>query len=160
MSRARPLTTGERQLAAAWLPPGFVPAAVRLRCGRFLPGQPDTTAITPFGVPYFPVPVYRGDYATAELPLQALFIHELVHVWQHQQGRAVAWRGLLLHLWFAGRDPYTYRLQPGRPLRAYNLEQQARIVEDGFRIGHGGTACCPQPTATLADYRGLVQAAG
>lgn len=175
MKHSRTLTDGEYALAQTWLPAGIDLARVRIHRGRFFIGQPANVAMTPFGSPYFPEPLYCDDFSQAELPLQALFIHEMVHAWQHQNGVRVALRGLWLHVsswryWrqrggrprdaAANRDadggPYAYTLQTGRPLTAYNIEQQAQIVEDAFRLAQGLKPAFPQPDHALADYRALV----
>jgi len=182
VSSSRALTAGERTLILAWLPPGIDPDVVRIHRGRLFPGQPGNVAITPFGAPYFPAALYRDDFSVADLQRQALFIHEMVHVWQHQQGVRVALYGLWLHVssWLGGLrhggrlrgaaasratnmaadgGPYAYQLEAGRPLTAYNIEQQAQIVEDAFRLAQALPPGFPQPERTLADYRALVQTA-
>lgn len=75
---------------------------------------------------------YCDDFAEASLERQALFIHELVHVWQVQlRGR---WY-LLLHRMPWAR--YDYALRPGWPLERYGIEQQAEIVRHAFLLRHG-----------------------
>lgn len=178
MSTSRALTAGERALTLAWLPPGIDPDVVRIHRGRLFPGQPGNVAITPFGAPYFPAALYCDDFSVADLQRQALFIHEMVHVWQHQQGVRVALYGLWLHVssWLGGRlrgananratniaaagGPYAYRLEPGRALTSYNIEQQAQIVEDAFRLAQALPAGYPQPGLRLTDYRVLIAGGG
>ena len=75
--------------------------------------------------------LWREDYASAEWPLRALFVHELTHIWQHQ-------RGLCLPLRRHPFCTYAYTIVPGRPLEAYGIEQQAMIVQHGWwRLAHG-----------------------
>lgn len=62
-------------------------------------------------------------------------IHEMVHVWQRQNGMHVMARRILKP--FA---TYDYILEPGKPFHKYTMEQQATIVEDYFRSLHGVTA--------------------
>ena len=67
-----------------------------------------------------------ADYAAEPLGMRAHFIHEMVHVWQRQQGR-----NLVLT-----RPPlarYGYRLVPGKAFARYGVEQQACIVADAYR---------------------------
>lgn len=74
---------------------------------------------------------YRDDFANEDLFLQGHFIHEMTHVWQSQiKGR-----------WYlpTHRHPfcrYRYALQPGVPLEAYGIEQQAEIVRHAFLLRH------------------------
>jgi hypothetical protein len=57
--------------------------------------------------------------------MQAHFIHEMTHVWQHQSGINL----LLRRLPFAR---YHYKLADDRAFAAYGIEQQACIVADAF----------------------------
>ena len=75
-----------------------------------------------------------GDFAT--------LAHELTHCGQYQawggwryfsRGAAAQLRDLLHRTLGVGRSPYQYRLEEGKPLDAYGMEQQAQIVEDAFR---------------------------
>lgn len=75
------------------------------------------------------------DASKAALALQALLIHELVHVWQAQQGV-----NLLVAKIRAGDNAASYRY----PLDcaawdALNIEQQASLVEHRFRLSRGQT---------------------
>jgi len=75
---------------------------------------------------------YRQCFATSSPSWQALFIHEMVHVWQAQQkGR-----------WYLplARHPfcrYRYTLEPGKPFERYGIEQQAEIVQHAFLLRNG-----------------------
>ena len=84
---------------------------------------------------------YRDDFGTAALTDQGLFIHEMVHVWQHQRGIFLP---LARHPWCR----YDYVLSPGRALHRYGIEQQAEIVRHAFLLGRG---------ATVAGAPGLAQ---
>jgi hypothetical protein len=68
------------------------------------------------------------DFSRAALNAQGLFIHELTHCWQAARGRVLA----LAKLKAIGRRAYRYRLTPGQPFSAYNIEQQAEIVRHLF----------------------------
>ncbi|CAN5408207.1 hypothetical protein BH10PSE3_BH10PSE3_42940 [soil metagenome] len=78
----------------------------------------------------------RADFADSAVPVaeQAVFIHELVHVWQAQHGL-----NLLLAKLRAGDTPaaYAYDLSGQPTFTALNLEQQAMVVEDAFKRAHG-----------------------
>jgi hypothetical protein len=49
------------------------------------------------------------------------------------RGAAAQLRDLLYRRLRIGSNPYHYRMTPGKPFRAYGMEQQAQIVEDSFR---------------------------
>lgn len=73
---------------------------------------------------------------------QGHLIHELVHVWQHQQGV-----NLLLK-----RHPfcrYDYVIKPGWTLERYGIEQQAEIVRHAFILRRGVAIPGAPPLATL-----------
>ena len=89
---------------------------------------------------------YLSDFGTAELGKQGLFIHEMVHVWQHQ-------KGIFLPL---KRHPfcrYDYTIKPGKPLDQYGIEQQAEIVRHAFLLREN--AKVPGAPA-LETYRSLL----
>ena len=91
--------------------------------------QPADTAVTPNGQLYFPAASYRPDFADAPDLARRWFVHEMVHVWQHQLGYPVLWRGALR--WTVR---YTYTLDPGRRLADYDMEQQGEIVADYYYL--------------------------
>lgn len=74
-----------------------------------------------------------ADVSTAPLALQAMLIHEMVHVWQARSGV-----NLLLAKLRAGDGPAAYRYPPVRcDWRDLNIEQQAMAVEHRFRATRG-----------------------
>lgn len=75
------------------------------------------------------------DIALEPLKLQATFIHELTHVWQAQQGV-----NLITGKIRAGDKPSSYEYPIGVECAwgALNIEQQAMVVEDRFRLQRGG----------------------
>ncbi|MBC7667951.1 hypothetical protein [Caulobacter sp. DWR2-3-1b2] len=78
----------------------------------------------------------RPDFTASDVSVrdQALFVHELVHVWQAQHGL-----NLLIAKLRAGDGPaaYAYDLTGEPVFTALNLEQQAMVVEDAFKRAHG-----------------------
>lgn len=130
---ARPLTPGERDIAAGVFGPALDCERVTLRRGKWFPFQPRHIVMAPDGHVWFHPrgPEWRDDFAAAGLASRALLVHELVHVWQHQSGVNLILR----------RRPFArYAYLPlvaGKPFTAYNVEQQACIVADAFFIGHG-----------------------
>lgn len=82
----------------------------------------------------WPAKQLPDDVSKAGVEAQALLVHELVHVWQAQQGV-----NLLAAKIRAGDSPASYRY----PLDcaswdALNIEQQASLVEHRFRLSKGG----------------------
>lgn len=75
-----------------------------------------------------------SDISLGPLSGQATLIHELVHVWQAQQGV-----NLLLAKLKAGDSAasYAYSLDPTCGWSALNIEQQASAVEHRFRLSRG-----------------------
>jgi hypothetical protein len=64
----------------------------------------------------------------------ALFIHEMTHVWQYYHGYCVVLPSLWANTLGAG-----YEYLPGAPWGDYNVEQQAHIVEDWHLCGQSST---------------------
>ncbi|GAA3921826.1 PAAR domain-containing protein [Luteimonas lutimaris] len=91
--------------------------------------QRDRTAVTPNGQMYFPKPIHVDDFSAAA-DHRALFMHEMVHVWQYQLGYSVRWHGLFVSS--KGAEAYEYRLSPGSSLSDYNMEQQGDIISDYY----------------------------
>ncbi|ELY7391691.1 vgr related protein [Cronobacter universalis] len=122
---SRKLTTGEIKLAHQAFKYSINYSSVKIFKGSYLPFnlQAENTAMAPDGNIYF-MQDYRADYAAAYLDLKHLFIHEMMHVWQHQHGYAVRIRGIA-----SGLRSYYYELGNKR-LSHYPLEQQACIVAD------------------------------
>lgn len=142
----RPLTSGERDLASSVFASALDLAPVRIRRRRFFPFQPRGTVMAPMGhVHFHPAsPHYRDDFADAPLGLQALFIHELVHVWQTQQ-RGRLYLPLMRHPFCR----YEYRFDPARPFTAYGIEQQAELVAHAFLAARGAPLAAAPPLDAL-----------
>lgn len=77
-----------------------------------------------------------ADFAAEETPLrlQATFVHEMVHVWQAQQGV-----NLLFAKLACGDGPaaYAYEIVEGCRFSDFNIEQQAMAVEHAFLAKRG-----------------------
>ena len=129
MAHRRPLTPGEIALARSVFGDAVDYARARIAHAKWAFFQPRNVTMAPLGTIHFHPRggMYRDDFADAPIDLQGLFIHEMVHVWQHQQGIFLPLR----------RHPfcrYRYALVPGRPFRRYGLEQQAEIVRHVFML--------------------------
>lgn len=133
----RSLTGGERALAQSVFGHDIGLSSIRMVCAPW----PVTRAFVPgrwFGFDWiiWPRQLYCADASEAPLALQALFVHELVHVWQAQQGT-----NLLLAKLRAGDSvsSYAYPLNC-QNWKALNIEQQASAIEHQFRLLRGGQA--------------------
>lgn len=119
--------------------------------------QDKHTAVTPNGHMYYPGPIYRDDFS-ASAEDQALFIPEMVHVWQRQLGYAVRWNGLFVSS--RGASAYEYRIAAGTTLADYNMEQQGDIISDYYmvvvlgepRFARGSRGTPEQLRMVLADF--------
>jgi hypothetical protein len=130
----RPLTVGEGALAASIFGDAIDYDRVQIVPRKWWPLQPRGVAMAPDGSIWFhpESPWLSSDYAKEPLGTQALFVHELTHVWQVQRwGR---WHLILLRHPFCR---YRYRLVPDRPFQRYGLEQQAEIVRHLFLLRRG-----------------------
>ncbi|WP_242146800.1 MULTISPECIES: vgr related protein [unclassified Sphingomonas] len=133
MPAARPLTLGEIALARSIFGDAIDYAAVRIVLGKWAFFQPRNTVMAPRGAIHFHPKgtAYCDDFSVAPLSAQGLFIHEMVHVWQHQSGVFLPLR----------RHPfsrYDYAIRPGVALTGYGIEQQAEIVRHAFVLRGGG----------------------
>ena len=130
----RSLTQAERRLAEAEFSDALDLGAIRLAPTPW----PFDRAFVPgrwFGRDWILWPG-RGlpeDFSVAPVALQAVLIHELVHVWQAQTGV-----NLLTGKIRAGDGPAAYRY-PDAPCgwAELNIEQQAMAVEHRFRAARG-----------------------
>ena len=96
--------------------------------------QPKRVTMAPRGhIHFHPMgEVYCDDFSTSPLHRQALFIHEMTHVWQTQTRGD--WYLVTRRMPWA---KYDYALKPGWKLEQYGIEQQARIVEHAFLLRNG-----------------------
>lgn len=76
--------------------------------------------------------LWSEDFSIEGPHLQALFLHEMTHVWQAQTRGS--WYLVLMRHPFCR---YHYSLKPGWPLVRYGLEQQAEIVRHAFLLRQG-----------------------
>lgn len=129
---ARPLTLPERDLAQSVFHGAIDLDKVRINNRKYWFLQPRRVTMAPDGQIWFHPKggLYCDCFAAAASDLQALFIHEMVHVWQRQQG-------IFLPL---ARHPfcrYDYSLKPGWALSRYGIEQQAEIVTHAWLLRRG-----------------------
>jgi hypothetical protein len=129
----RALTAGERDLLRPLFRDSVDYDAVRVIPERFIAFQPSNVYMTPEGNIYAPGRLYRDDFSADDnVYLRAVFVHEVLHVWQHQSGMNLMSEGVKEFLKGGGNyeEAYPYTLAPERDLLDYGLEQQASMVED------------------------------
>jgi hypothetical protein len=143
MSR-RPLTAGEIALAKTVFGDSIDYAAVRLHDRRILPPiiQHRHQAVAKGNDISFPRSAYAADFSKETDALkQSVFIHELTHVWQHQNGVVSTPRAALketLKHKFNYLKCYLHSISAEKDLTDYGFEQQAAIVQDYFLLSRHG----------------------
>lgn len=144
----RKLTVREQALAQSVFGDALDYIAIRIHNRKYWWFQPRRVTMAPNGHLWFHPKngIFCDDFCDSSLSLQGLFIHELVHVWQHQ-------RGIFLPL---RRHPfcrYDYSLKPGWKLGQYGIEQQAEIVRHIFLLRQGEKVIGAPP---LSQYEGVL----
>lgn len=134
--KCRLLTPGEKRLARSFYGNAIDYSNVHVIKGRYLNLFPigNYSGIAPDGNIYAVARDIQSDDYSKEPEKAHFFLHELDHVRQRQEGLPVIVRALSTHF-MAFRDPYRYKLEPGKAFRAYNFEQQAKIVEHSYILG-------------------------
>lgn len=139
----RRLTAGERGFAAEMFGAGLDASRVRI----FAIPLWNRAFVAGPGLIVWPAATAPSDFAAPQVPLrtQAVFVHELTHVWQAQHGVR-----LLLAKLKAGDSEasYAYDLVGGPDFAHLNIEQQAMVVEHAFVASRGGET--PHPPGLYA----------
>jgi len=143
--KSRPLTAGEVEMARLVFKDSIDYSAVRVHNEEYLPFglQPNNTAMTPNGSMYFNPDNYVQDFSilTKDPGAQMWFIHEMVHVWQHQLGYSVFWKGFWISVTGGYLGKRAYKIDPTdsenspdkhKIFSDFNLEQQAKIIEQYY----------------------------
>lgn len=120
----RYLTDGEIRLARLLFKDSVNYGVVKVFNKKYLFFQPKLMAIAPNGNIYFHPADFKEDFSV-ETRDTRWFIHEMVHVWQHQLGYEVFWRGAIRF-----KLDYNYELSEGRRLSDYNMEAQGEVLAD------------------------------
>ncbi len=131
----RPLTTGEITLLEPIFRDGIDYKKIRVINNSF-PLQPANVYMTPRGHVYAPGPLWQPDFSKAGANLRAVFVHEVMHIWQHANGMDLIQQGFVELTKYGGayEKAYPYELERDRDLVDYGMEQQASIIEDYFTI--------------------------
>ncbi len=129
----RRLTMGEIALCEKIFRNAIDYTTVWVHREEFLPFglQPDDCAMTPNGELYFNPGKFKEDFSKEPADQQWWFMHEMVHVWQHQLGYWVMLRGA-----FRIGLSYEYELKSGKKLGDYNMEAQGNLLADYFVVKH------------------------
>ena len=130
---ARPLSAGEIRMASLLFGDAIDYRRVRVYNRRYMPFQPRNCCMTPNGSLYFHHSCFLPDYTRGDPGAIHWFMHEMVHVWQHQLGYPVRLRGA-----FRIGLSYDYTLRQGATLGDYNMEAQGDLLADYFMLRHLG----------------------
>jgi len=119
-------------------------ARVRIYRRRYLPFglQPANCAMTPNGHMFFHKSCCLRDFSAGSESARHWFMHEMVHVWQHQLGYPVRLRGAVR----IGLS-YRYTLAMDKTLADYNMEAQGDLLADYFVLKHLGSAAAMREPA-------------
>jgi hypothetical protein len=146
----RGLTEGELRLAREVFGGAIAYSWVRIGGGGFGP-----FAVTVGSRLFLPRHLRPADFAAAAPAMQALFVHELTHVWQFQTRAAwtlASWaRTVAGGGYRRGLPGYRYGW-PLKPWGAHNLEQQAAMVEHAFLLRETGRCGAAPAGARLEGY--------
>lgn len=151
-SRGRALTAGEIAMARLLFQDAIDYAQVKIHNTRFLPFglQPKHVCMTPNGQMYFSNVCFKDDFSQQDWGARHWFMHEMVHVWQHQLGYPVMLRGAIrLGL------SYAYILADGKRLCDYNMEAQGDLLADYFVLKFA-KAGEPGAAADIAAYEAVL----
>lgn len=132
----RHLTLGEIQISHKVYGELIAYDQVKIMNHPYLPWQPKNVLMAPQGYIHIRNAHYRVDFSKENLRYQAIFIHEMAHILQHQQNVNVLLHGAILqslfYLSFGRYNPYKYQLKAGKKFSQYNIEQQGDIARDIF----------------------------
>ncbi len=107
---------------------------VKIMNHPYLPWQPVGILMAPNGYIHLKGDDYCEDFSCLSLGYQAVFIHEMAHIYQYQRHENVLLKGAILqsalYLSFGKYNPYRYTLVKGKPYFDYNIEQQGDIAKD------------------------------
>lgn len=132
--KVRGLTDGEIQISQSVFGDLIDYAKVKVLNHPYLPWQPIGIFMAPNGYIHLKDADYCEDFSCLSTNYQAVFIHEMAHIYQHQRHENVLLKGAILQTALylsAGKyNPYRYTLIKGKPYFDYNIEQQGDIARD------------------------------
>ena len=128
----RNMTAGEEVLATTVYKTQINFNKVKIFNEKWAFFQPKGRAMAPNGNIYYPEgnSDYSADFSAADVDFhkKATFIHELAHVWQHQQGVNVIAKGVFQ------RDYDYLPLTIKTKFSALGIEEQAQLMRDYFYL--------------------------
>lgn len=134
--RCRSLTQGEITLSQSVFGDLIDYDSVKIMNHPFLPWQPSAVFMAPKGYLHIRNKHFKTDYSKENKIYQGIFIHEMTHILQHQQGQNVLLKGAFLQsayfISFKKYNPYAYKFDPKKNFNEYNIEQQGEIARDIF----------------------------
>ena len=126
---------------------------VRIFNQPYLPWQPKGIAMAPNGCIHFKAADYCSDFIEQSHFYQAVFIHEMAHIYQYQRKENVLLKGAILqmglYLTWGKYNPYRYKLIKNKCYFDYNLEQQGDIAKDIYMNRIPNIILYPELTATI-----------
>ena len=132
----RTLTAGEIELCRSVFADLIDYEQVKIMNHPFVPWQPKYVLMAPRGYIHVRNTHYREDYSHESLAYQAIFIHEMTHIYQYQHQINVLVKGAILqsafYLSWGKYNPYHYQLEAHKAFHQYNIEQQGDIAKDIF----------------------------
>ncbi|UNU72513.1 hypothetical protein LU293_05155 [Moraxella nasovis] len=150
---SRCLTCGEKLLCRTVFGDYLKTDDIRIIACPYVFWQSDDIIIAPNGNLYVPKKHYKADYSVENTTYRTLFIHEMAHVFQHQQGINVLLKGAFLqslhYLSLKKFNPYRYTLDKQKSFWAYTIEQQGKICEDIYLGKLDNIVCERQPKPYL-----------
>ena len=134
--KCRSLTPGEISICQQVFGNLIDYSTVKVMNHPYLPWQSRYVIMAPSGYIHARNLNYRENYSHESLAYQALFIHEMTHIYQYQQKINVVLKGALLQsayfLSLRKYNPYKYQFNPNKSFSHYNIEQQGDIARDIF----------------------------
>jgi hypothetical protein len=142
----RSLTPAEIRLARSLFRDAIDYARIRVSNRKWIFFHPRNALMAPCGhIHAHPDGgLWSADYGIEQIGLQALFLHEMTHIWQAQR-RGRFYLPLMRHPFCR----YRYTIVPGRRFERYGLEQQAEIVRHAFLLRQGRSVPEAPPLAEL-----------
>lgn len=142
---ARSLTADEIALAKRVFGELIDYGRVRIVNYPYVPWQSDEVFIAPNGFIFVSDKHYKDDYTKYGKSYEQVFVHEMTHVMQYQQGINVLLQGAILqslyYLSFKRYNPYHYHFDKHKSFWDYNIEQQGRIAEHIYLGVHENMIC-------------------
>lgn len=134
--KCRPLSKGEIQISQRVFGNLIDYSQVLIMNHPYLPWQPVGILMAPNGHIHMKDADFFEDFSQENLSNQALFIHEMAHIYQHQKHINVLLKGAILQIAlyasYGKYNPYKYTLENHKKYEDYNIEQQGDIARDIF----------------------------